>query len=862
MQSSPRRFLGATVWPAIGLLVLIFLSGALPAARAQAPGPLTAQEREWLSAHPEIAIAPDPSYPPVEYFDARGDYRGMAADLVALVEQVLSVRFRIVHLQNWDEIIEKAKQRQIDMFGAAAETPQRSGYMQFTSPFFEFRSVIIVRDSVVQSLTPEKLNGMKVAVVSGYADHDYLVNHYPLLDLVAVPSVETGLRKVSFGMADALVANLAAATYFIEQEGITNLRVAGDTGYVYRLAFGVRSDWPELVGILEKGLAQIGSEKKAAIVRKWVAFDEEHLYRKKEFWLSVSLGAAGLFLVLIGLLVWNRSLKSLVNQRTRELNEELTVRARAEEALRQARDELEDRVEERTAELHAANVALRSEIQERERVDRALRAAHHQLQDVIEFLPDPTFVVDREKKVIAWNRAIEELTGAGKAEVLGLGGYAYALPLYGERRPLLIDLVMTGETDAANYDYVEIKGSTVCGEVFIPGVRGGQGAYVVSTASPLFDKDKAVIGAIQTIRDVTGRKLAEKALRESEERFRAIFVSAQECIFLKDHSFRYILVNPAMEKLFGLSGSELTGITGRDLFGEETGGSTDKEDSQVLAGEVVNAELVRTIAGRKTIFDITKVPIRDQSGNIMGLCGIARDITERRRAEEALKESEERLRLLSARLLNAQEEERKRIARDVHDSIGSVLTGIKIHLETAHKQMLKGKTNPEAFGGLVSITQQAIRDCRRIITELRPTILDDYGVIVTIGWLCEQYEVLHGGIAFERRIDCNEADISADLKIVIFRVLQEALNNICIHSGAERAEIMLAKESGRIRLRIGDNGRGFVPNAMLAGARKGFGLANMKERIELSGGLFELESRLGEGTVIRASWSSAEAAPS
>ena len=242
---------------------------------------LSAQERNWLAAHPVITLAADPDYPPIEYFDENGEYCGIAADYVALIEKKLDFRFKILHLQSWDEILDKAKSRQIDMFGAAAETPQRSKYMLFTRHFVEFPSVIIVRKNVSRSLSLEKLEGMKVAVVSGYADHDYIKNNYPNLQLDEVPTVATGLRKVSFGMVDALVANLAAATYYIEKEGITNLHLAGNTGYTYRLGFGVRKDWPELFNILENGLAQIEPNEKEAIFKKWVHLEHESLFANR-----------------------------------------------------------------------------------------------------------------------------------------------------------------------------------------------------------------------------------------------------------------------------------------------------------------------------------------------------------------------------------------------------------------------------------------------------------------------------------------------------------------------------------------------------------------------------------------------------
>lgn len=119
--------------------------------------------------------APDPDFPPVEYYDEKGLYRGIAADYIALIEKKLGIQFKIIHLKNWDEVLEKARALEIDMVTAATRTPQREKYLRFTSSFVDLPSVIIVRQNVRQDLTMEKLVGMKVAVVHRYAAHDYII---------------------------------------------------------------------------------------------------------------------------------------------------------------------------------------------------------------------------------------------------------------------------------------------------------------------------------------------------------------------------------------------------------------------------------------------------------------------------------------------------------------------------------------------------------------------------------------------------------------------------------------------------------------------------------------------------------------
>jgi len=229
---------------------------------------------------------------------------------------------------------------------------------------------------------------------------------------------------------------------------------------------------------------------------------------------------------------------------------------------------------------------------------------------------------------------------------------------------------------------------------------------------------------------------------------------------------------------------------------------------------------------------------------------------ERKRSEQSLRESEKQLKLLSAQLLTAQEEERKKISREIHDSIGSSLSAIKFSLEKALAQMERGTATPESIKVPISMTQHAIDESRRIMTDLRPSLLDDLGIISTMGWFFRQFQSIHSSIAIEKHIDIEEDNIPEGLKIVLFRVMQEALNNIAKYSKAERVSISLGNSSNSIELLIEDNGIGFDPeNLPLNEDRKGgMGLTGMKERTELSGGSFSIKSVPGKGANVRAVW--------
>ncbi|GAB4258126.1 MAG: hypothetical protein Kow0092_05510 [Deferrisomatales bacterium] len=237
-----------------------------------------------------------------------------------------------------------------------------------------------------------------------------------------------------------------------------------------------------------------------------------------------------------------------------------------------------------------------------------------------------------------------------------------------------------------------------------------------------------------------------------------------------------------------------------------------------------------------------------------------REVEERQRVERALRQSERELRHLSSRLLAAQEEERLQLARALHDRIGQALGAIKLAVE-------HGFSPPQGPGPsrdrVVTIVQEAMEEVRELYMGLRPSVLDDLGIVPAIGWLCRQFEGAHGNIRVEREVTVSEDEVPEELRIVVYRLLQEALSNVARHSRATRVVVTLKKEGERLGFVVEDDGVGFAaPGATgpEAGAR-GIGLRAMRERTEASGGSFAVETAPGRGTAVRASWARGESPP-
>jgi len=226
--------------------------------------------------------------------------------------------------------------------------------------------------------------------------------------------------------------------------------------------------------------------------------------------------------------------------------------------------------------------------------------------------------------------------------------------------------------------------------------------------------------------------------------------------------------------------------------------------------------------------------------------------------KRALKKSEQELKNLSCKLLTAQENAIKNISKKLHDDVGQTLFAINFGIKAALAQLETGHT-ADAMKTLkrsLPTIQDLGYEIDRFCNELRPSVLDNLGIVAAITWFNRRFQNLFPNIKIDKQINLNEEDLPERLKIVIYRVIQEAVNNVVKHSGADNVVVRLLRENGDIELTVKDNGNGFNPKLELEtnAAGRGIGVSSMKERVELSGGKFQIDSVHGTGTVVEALW--------
>jgi PAS domain S-box-containing protein len=357
--------------------------------------------------------------------------------------------------------------------------------------------------------------------------------------------------------------------------------------------------------------------------------------------------------------------------------------------------------------------------------------------------------------------------------------------------------------------------------------------------------------------DITERIRAEKALRESEERHRIITELTSDYNYAvrldPDGSSHLELITEGFTRITGYTLDEVNARGGYTiLIHPEDRGIADQGIARVLSGQA-NACVLRifTRGGDvRWVRNLNKPAWDEKRTRVVRIVGAAQDVTDRIQAEESLRESRERLQALSRQLIVAQENERRRLAHELHDEIGQTLTAISINLQAVK---VVGKSAQPRLEEAIAIVDRAIDQVRHLSLDLRPSMLDDLGLESALRWYTDR-QSRRTGLPIRLDTDLKGQRLPAELETTCFRVAQEALTNVVRHAHAKHAWIELQLQGSTLNLSIRDDGIGFEPMAARGRAADGasFGLLGMQERVELLRGAFAVESLVGRGTSIRA----------
>ena len=509
--------------------------------------------------------------------------------------------------------------------------------------------------------------------------------------------------------------------------------------------------------------------------------------------------------------------------------------------------------------------------------ERELQESRQRLSDIINFLPDATFVIDRDRSVIAWNTAMEEMTGIGRDEMIGRGDYAYTVPFYGEPRPQLLDLLFASDpTLESRYCNLVRKGRALYAEAHAPALYGGKGAYIWMTGTPLYDGQGHQVGAIESIRDITDRKRMEGKLAESERRHRLFAETIQDVFWMATPDIgETIYVSPAYEKIWGRSRESLycspaSFIDSIHLEDRARVVETLERHRLETSDWTVVYRIVRPDGSIRWIED-RGYPVRDERGQWHLNVGVAADITERRQAEEKRLAMEERLR--RAERLEAI----GTLAGGIAHDFNNILTSIVGFTELTRS----GLTDPELIRNLDYVSKSCDR-AKHLINEILAFSRRDEESNTPVRLDCfveETVEMLRcalpSTIKIETRIDGRSFTVLSSSSH-----LHQILTNLCTNAAhamrekggilkiaLEKHEVRDGNKSKRancpagqdyVKLTVSDSGHGISPSVIdrifdpffttkPPGEGTGLGLSVVYGIVKDQGGWIDVRSSPGRG---------------
>jgi diguanylate cyclase (GGDEF)-like protein/PAS domain S-box-containing protein len=539
---------------------------------------LTEDERGWLADHQELRLGVDTSWPPFEYRDENGHYQGLAADYVRLIQDRLGIKIKLIEPASWGQVLEQARNSQLDLIPGVMSTPERQNFLAFTRPYIDFPMVILAHEGGTRPRTLKELYGLKIAVVENYAPHELLRTHHPDLNLVALPNVSSTLQALATGKVDAVVSDLASSVWSLRELKLEGLYVSGETPYRYQLAMGVPRNDKILVSILDKVLADLSPDETSAIQQHWVGNFSDN----RTFWNDLLLYGLPALLLMSAVLI-------------------IAIRI---------------------------NRRLSSEISRRVALEQELRSSEYHYRSLVESL-----------SAIAWEASIADFTysyvSPHAEELLGYPRAHWLIPGFWRNIIHPADLTRTEaychrETRAKRDHSVDYRVITADGRCL----------WVRDIVSLIEHGHEPVLRGLMI--DISEAKRTEEALQLSEQKFASVFQQCPDILVIARFSDGCLLeVNKAFEDQIGLSAAQVLGKTATELniWGIDDAGPDLLHRVQTTS--IRNLEMsFRRSNGQAFTGLISAEPF--QLDMVEAIVVVVRDITQLKETQQQLQTSEEK----------------------------------------------------------------------------------------------------------------------------------------------------------------------------------------------------------------------------
>lgn len=510
------------------------------------------------------------------------------------------------------------------------------------------------------------------------------------------------------------------------------------------------------------------------------------------------------------------------------LTTEVKNRLNALEALKTSNETLEQRVRDRTENLEHANRLLKNEITEHQLTETALRQTEAQSRALIEKMNDGFAVFNKDHTISYANDKLCEILEITKSNINGTSVMDYVPEENRSELQLVFDQCYTGQKYACEVTFVKGNGQQV-------------NAFV--SPEPLYDEDGCINGSFSVITDITAIKKMEDALRVSEEMSRALLNASGDVVMMLSTDGTILTANDSASTVFSTNRARLPGMNIFSFFSKSA--SEDFRQALSRSAHSKQPDIAEAEYGNFE-FNLHIYPVIDGKSRVERLAVFARDVT-------SLKKAEKHINSLSQELIKVQEKERLKISRDLHDNVAQDLASLKIGCDTLFSDTPDMPRNivrtVERFS---RILQQSIMSIRNMAYDLRPPGLDQLGLVSTLGRFCEDFSDRHLIRIDYYSAGVSELNLTTDAEINLYRLVQEALNNIVKHADATHVTIRLITSHPTILLKIEDDGKGFDVKRRKEEAilEKRMGIQSMEERAALLDGTIRFSSQDFQGTRI------------
>lgn len=475
-------------------------------------------------------------------------------------------------------------------------------------------------------------------------------------------------------------------------------------------------------------------------------------------------------------------------------------------------------------------------------MEETMRKSNERYRLLADNVSDVIFVRDMNFRFTYLSPSVEKMTGYSVEE-------AMALTMAETYTPHSIERAMKTLSEELSREKLEQSDPTRVRTIEMEGYRkDGSTIWTEAKVHFLRDGNGRPIGIIGVSRDITERKRAEEALRESEKRYKQLFNHAPAGIYELDfHTQRFIAVNDVMCQYTGYSREAFLTMSPYDILSEDGKVLYAKRVKKLMAGEKISETVeykILTKGGEELWVALNISPVYEKE-KVRGATVVVHNVTERRKVEQRLRESEGRLRSLSAELMKAQEKERTRISKELHDELGQSLAILKHRVRSIGKSLLVYQPHMSKDSETaVRLVDGIIEKVRQISRDLNPSILEDVGLCPALRSLAENFAQEYG-IPVSLRLDEIDTLFTQETSKNLYRIFQEVLTNIAKHADAGHVTVQVRKDSEYVYFVIEDDGKGFDMSEarVREKKRRGLGLPLMEERADLMGGTLEIRSR-------------------